>query len=420
MDKQLNQKLEILHFINEARWSSEDNYYMPNYHPILETLPSSENKDEAKLLTHWLCYISDRQTLFRRIFEDGANVYSYIVYLFYRHKDRSVIDILNECFYEKKLICPDTTEPNKTVSFAPRFVPADIVCIYKTLVNLRNDYHGSFGEFLKQHCQTSQIGTIQLSSIQNLAVNLYVLTYENIGQPTYNDIIVQEKLDNNTIEKLDKNKIEKFSNVNFKGLKLNKTQTEQVNLKKKFTKQVISTLKANRMYRFEWNNLKFLQKRLWCVIRDFLRYKHFNDMFVKIVGNDFSIERNQSLLKDLELPGDVWNQNDKFKTCFWKNNELSGDGSLPKQIREFYQNQCLSNDANQFIPEDYDITFEFVPRMCAKDECKVCPFNMSEGTRVLEMCHQRKGCLCPVIKFCSGSNFECLGSNQCPIQKYHQ
>ena len=405
----LNQKLEILHFINNARWSEENNYYMSEYHPLLDTL--KEKKDEAKLLTHWLCYISDRQTPFRRIFKEGAKTYSYIVYRFYTEENESVIDILNACFdaKAKKFKCQDGS---KEVSFASRFMPADIVCIYKTLQNLNSNYNRSFGKFLEESCKTSQIGEIQLSPVQNLAVNLYVLTYENIGQPTYEDII--------THDDLDEDRIKKFSNVDFKGLNLNKKQKEQIKLKKNFTKQVTSALETNMMLRFDWNNVKFIQKRLWCVIRDFLRYKHFNDMFVKYVGSTFSIESNQSLLKDLELPGDVWNQNDKFKNCFWGKDKLPDKGPLPKNIREFYQKQSQDNNTLQFIPEDYDVTFEFVPRMCAKEECVVCPFNTQGDSKVLELCHQKAGRLCPVIKFCSGSNFKCIGTSKCPIQKHHK
>lgn len=404
----LNQKLEILHFINNARWNEENNYYMPGYHPLLDKL--EQQKDEAKLLTHWLCYISDRQTPFRRIFKDGARAYSYIVYLFYT-ENKNVIDILNTCFNakERKFKCKDD---GKEVSFASRFMPADIVCIYKTLQNLKSNYNGSFGKFLKEACKVSQIGAIQLSAVQNLAINLYVLTYENIGQPTYADIITKENLD--------EDRIKNFSNIDFKELKLNKKQKEQINLKKNFTKQVMSALETNMMLRFDWNNIKFLQKRLWCVIRDFLRYKHFNEMFARIVGDDFSIECNKALLKDLELPGDVWNQNDKFKNCFWGKDKLPDKGPLPKNIREFYQKQFQDHNTLQFIPEDYDVTFEFVPRMCAKEECVVCPFNMQKGNKVLELCHQKEGNLCPVIKFCSGSNFKCIGASKCPIQKHHK
>lgn len=382
----LNQKLEILHFINNARWNTENDCYTPEYHPSLDKLETQ--KDEAKLLTHWLCYISDRQTPFRRIFKDGAKVYSYIVYLFYTEKDKSVIDILNACFdaEAKKFKCEDE---KKEVSFASRFMPADIVCIYKTLQNLKNKYDGSFSEFLKKACTSSKIGEIQLSAIQNLAINLYVLTYENIGQPTYEDIISEKKLDENK----------------FKVLKLSQMH-------------VVSDLEAHKMSVL--HNIKFLQKRLWCVIRDFLRYKHFNDMFVKYVGKGFSIKNNQSLLKDLELPGDVWNQNDKFQNCFWGNGKFSEKGPLPKRMRQFYQELSQKDKTSLFIPEDYDVTFEFVPRMCAKEECAVCPFNTQGDSKVLELCHQKKGNLCPVIKFCSGSNFKCIGASNCPIQKHHK
>lgn len=266
------------------------------------------------------------------------------------------------------------------VYFASRFMPADIVCIYKTLKSLREVHLGSFAKFLKANS----------TSIETLAKAMYVLTYENIGQPTYKNIL--------DTSGLDKDKIEKFADLHVK---------EELGKSEK---------------RVNWNTTKFVQKRLWCAIRDLLRCKHFNEMFVKIVGKSFSIDENRKFLKDLELPGDVWNNNDSFLSCFWtieqnqsETTELDNyKGNLPKKIRYFYND----NENLDFIPEDYDSTFEFVPRMCTKEECNACPFNMDEN-KVLDLCHSQKGRLCPVIKLCSGSNFNCTNPDKCPIRKYH-
>lgn len=113
---------------------------------------------------------------------------------------------------------------------------------------------------------------------------------------------------------------------------------------------------------------------------------------------------------------------DSFLSCFWtieqnqsETTELDNyKGNLPKKIRYFYND----NENLDFIPEDYDSTFEFVPRMCTKEECNACPFNMDEN-KVLDLCHSQKGRLCPVIKLCSGSNFNCTNPDKCPIRKYH-
>jgi hypothetical protein len=49
----LKKIFKIISFYDEVRWSSTTNYNLINFYK--KTLD-----DDEKLLTHWLCYISDR------------------------------------------------------------------------------------------------------------------------------------------------------------------------------------------------------------------------------------------------------------------------------------------------------------------------------------------------------------------------
>ena len=372
IDNNLSNKLEILHFINNARWNSGDskiyNYYMPMYYSGISELDENQKK-EAKLLSHLLTYISDRQTSFRRCFKEGAYVYSYLVYRFFTEPSTSVEDILGDSLKNKRLTAP---HQEKEIVFSSRFMPTDIVCVYKTLKTLDNNYKRSFRDFLNKSS----------SSVGDLAKAFFKLTYQDVGTWSFSPS------NNNKIKNNDKILLNDNNSINFKKLA-------------KYIK--ISQKTFNPYY----------AKRLWCVLRDFLRGDLFAEDFKEVIGKDKFQELS---LNDLELPGDVWNNNDIFLNCFWEKelNDIQGH-NLPERIRIFYSKY---NGQTEFIPEDYDITFEFVPRVCGeKEDCKFCPFNFKDksNNRILDLCHGDTDKLCPVIKFCSGCSKICVGKDECPI-----
>ena len=61
--------------LDDIRWSEEANYNLINY--CCDDLTPSE-----KLLTHWLCYVTDRQMPFERIWNVGGYVISHLVPFF--------------------------------------------------------------------------------------------------------------------------------------------------------------------------------------------------------------------------------------------------------------------------------------------------------------------------------------------------
>ena len=158
----------------------------------------------------------------------------------------------------------------------------DIACMYKTLLYLKENCNGSFKKLLKNNS-----GTIcfydenkKIKSENNLANALFELTYQGISKILAKDF---EKCD--SIEKI----------------------LDAIN--KKIENHKKDSLEKSR----------YSLKRMWCIIRDFLRHPIFSKCFQLIIDKtdeEFKkfIEENYS---HIELPGDVWNNNSKFAKCFW-------------------------------------------------------------------------------------------------------
>jgi hypothetical protein len=473
----LKPKLEIINFMSLARWagykspnssSNISNYFESNYHPVIK------GDGEQKLLSHLLTYISDRQTPFMRCFNIGVYVYSYLVHEFYEVPKKTIIEILNKAFITIGEHCylsapfensqTDTPQPKgpviscnrqcrtffveqgalaywdknskqwqivqedspqgtdyaERVIFASRFLPADIVCIYKTLTQLQTEYEGSFKNFL-------QMNIIDDSNDENnddngntcvtfLAKAMYELTYEQVGQPSYRDICTST---NNSIQ-LDEKKLNKFARVNLKTIKLNKKRKEQIGPKKNYTHAVCEQLQ-NLDTRCEWDKVKYTSKRLWCCLRDFIKASQFQTYFEALIGSA-TYTKLKRASTSLELPGDVWNSNSEFKQCFF--NEVDIQDLAGLNVSEFIRKIHEKYEPTQpFTPEDFDITFDFVPRMCKKQNCVFCPVNFSnqshEKNKVQELCHHTQNMTCPILLLTCGYRYECPGKNKCKIHEYH-
>jgi len=70
--RMLKEIFKIISFYDKARWNSISNYNLINFY-------KTDLDDDTKLLTHWLCYISDRQMAFERIWEVGGFIFSELV-----------------------------------------------------------------------------------------------------------------------------------------------------------------------------------------------------------------------------------------------------------------------------------------------------------------------------------------------------
>lgn len=156
------------------------------------------------------------------------------------------------------------------------------------------------------------------------------------------------------------------------------------------------------------------RKRLWMALRDYVKtpFKHW-------VEESFSWPENLDL-RELELPGDVWNNEFAIKllhplaarngvtTKTLRGASLSAP-ALAKQIdmvvRSIEPTTC-------FYPERLDVSFDFASRMCGADLCSVCLFGKNLAK---EFCvSQNPTKLCPVL-FVSAGYIRPCEPQSCPV-----
>jgi hypothetical protein len=164
------------------------------------------------------------------------------------------------------------------------------------------------------------------------------------------------------------------------------------------------------------------RKRLWCSLRDYLKSAEFNRELVAALqaaglATAETWARNNGALRHalhaLELPGDVWNNAFEFRAGLFLPylTNVPGNWDMPRIIRAIY-NRLRENQELQFHPEQLDVSFDFVPRMCQRNQCDVCPF----GGGVEQLCHQHEDLLCPVTLACCGYRYRCSPAN-CPLRE---
>jgi hypothetical protein len=371
--------LEFLGALDDVRWQQSANYNLLNW--CRDDLSADE-----KLLTHWLCYITDRQMPFERIWDVGGYVLSHLVHGYTADRDRSVQDTFDEhCNASSggvQLRCR-RDGPNKvlarygihgdTVPFASRYMPADAVMIYRTLAILDAHYGRSFAQFLSRTmCDTADMA----DAIRRTAGALDQLTYAHAGAVSL----------------------------------------------PQFPQRVRAVADEARSFRLDPAHRAKTsgRKRLWCSLRDYLRSPVFNDDLVAALQGlglrDAQEWRRTDprlieALTALELPGDVWNNSSVFRegliAPFVAGVPKSWD--MPRTVRAVFD-ELTRQGPLQFRPEQFDVTFDFVPRMCERRLCDVCPFG---AVGVGALCHRQAGVQCPVTLVTCGYRHRCKPDGCC-------
>lgn len=449
-DKNFAEKFKIVHFFDTSRWSSNTadpaNYAKNDY------------SLDIKMLAHWLAYITDRQIPFEVVWDKGAYIFSQIAENFIGSENYDITNNLKPYFkkindkdefvftsnkekigYEQKkrlsrYYSDDDLEKLEIVTFKSRFYTDDYICILYTLSTLK-EFGCSFIEFIYQviskvvsNKNIAKYGKKDKVKycIRGIAYFLDRLTY-NPKEKEVNYFYYEDK-------RVTHDNLRFFIEEEFETKSNNRTSKIVNDLESEdLEKLLVEYYNKNRRYTS--------MKRTWCALRDYLKSSYYSknlrdtlinkakgelpakikleldlqSQIIDVIKYLFDDKNNhKNACQWLELPGDVWNENSTFRRCITQNTK----GKLGKVLREQYK-----SNKELGYPEEFDTTFDFVPRMCEKGNCDICPFakyndekkenfNIDE-IKKLCICNNEKYCplmllYCGYFKKCDGDNCELI------------
>jgi hypothetical protein len=382
----------IIKWLDDARWGrGASGSLIPGH--VFARLTEPE-----QILTHWLTYTTDQQRPFEGVWSSGGPVFAEIVenYRNCSNKD-DVMDLL--CLYTQEQ--PDPKKKvdifsskiqslgGKYLTYTPRY-GSHLVSISRTLYVLM-EFGKSIGSYLSNH--TSFI--FDLASIQDdsatarMAFLLYLLSFHKVprGITSYHS---------------QRGEFAKDLEIYYHLL----------------ARLLASHDELSKLYKW-WMHYNRFHKRLWAAYRDYFKPgSQFESVFTRSMNfkaakpiTDFITNNRQLVLTQLELPGDLWNLA-FFKYIF--------DGSIrnAKDLR-FAYNKLRSSGmlSDQYYPEQFDISFDFAPRMCDGFQESLCPF--ADGLKLLQYCIGNQAGtpserLCPINKILCGYEANCLPAS-CPV-----
>ena len=462
MEEQKNSKLvkkfEIMKFFDDARRSGTGNF--ANYGSGANLCAKAQKVVNGKsygkdfeILVHWITYIAERGSDFRRIWDVGGYVYSnYLADWKEDNKDlasmfkpggkylkksgesyRWVVDREDNKRLEKY-----TFDNEKEVEYISRYCVADYFNMSFTLYVLQDEKYGkSLLNFLKEICSNISKDD-QEKRVKGVAMALYLLTYYDFNGDLNKSDVDNDKFKGLSILNENKNKdtvatkLENSYKYLFESSLKLKERKEIV--EKRLFEEFDDTYE--RFFGKKLSHQFVSMKRVWCALRDYIKDKKYNQTFFKeVFGVDnLTDEIIEKYAYYLELPGDVWNNNSTFLKCVF-------DGEFEKEdIKKEYGQKFGKNDLNKYeakkllrllcdnnhfeknnlYHEIFDCTFNFAPRMCDAngDMCSVCPFGVlseekdsGKGANFDDLCVCVKGKLCPVALVCCGYQYECQGDN---------
>ena len=353
---------KVISWLDDRRWNTEDNYNFINF--FREDLSNSE-----KILTHWICYITDRQMPFEAVWDKGGYVFSELAYEYKRSKllPQQILNAHYEKYKDNKSKERFRFKSSDNRTFASRYITDDYQNILNTLEVL-NYYERNIINFIINVIKRFKNREDLLIRI---ACGLHLLTYQLDGKKANSKETLKILNDEREFEK----KVENFKKNSTSG-----------------------------------------KKRLWCCIRDYkkgLYHKVFSEAIREVTGREaskfISIWDNLPM-EQIELPGDVWNNSPLFKNNLFAKildvDSIPKTWGMPEIIRDIYKQLKRYEEINNFYPEQFDITFDFVPRMCSKRLCDVCPF----GQKGVELvCIPSEDKYCPITLLSCGYMAECVG-----------
>ena len=363
---------------------------------------------EQKLLTHFLGYITNRQISYKLIFTKLDLIFSQLVMDFYSHNFSSEKLLFDPKMYidcensEKKGFIARFQMDNRAqysedkslrqglIKASSRFFPNDFVGIFCTLKVLEEFTEKSFSNYILKCLSLTTPGQEPGHEMEFLLYGLWLLGYST-GRWEKEDLDEQKIYD-----RCIKQKFDVITNF-FNGAGVPKT----------FRKE------------------RYKSKRLTCFVRDLLKCEHYSLLFRKIIPPQV-MDKLQNQLYMLELPGDVWNNNEHFQQCSNQIPEFSEQKkTIPfnKRVREFYEKVWKDSSFKRldYYPEQFDTTFDFVPRMCetiGMGNCDYCPLGEKSNGRIpdelcLEKLPENEQKFCPFLLYACGYKVKCKDIKYC-------
>lgn len=377
MNKQINIKddgkliriFKVISWLDDKRWQSATSKSdFINHHK--EVKEHMNNYD--KILTHWICYITDRQMPYEKIWNKGGYVFSELAFN-YSHSSTSPKRLVSS-FYKKGI---EDNEKRLKIGFwssdkkffASRYHNDDKEKILQTLEGLNSErFNRNIIKYITSILQEYE--SFQKDDLlTRVACGLYLLTYKKMNSNKLENIV----FNGDTFSQY----LKEFKNTSTEG-----------------------------------------KKRLWCCIRDYKKGV-YNKIFNKALREIYGKEANKLIslwnrlpMNQIELPGDVWNNSPIFRDNLFRHvidfNDIKKTWDMPKIIRKLYRQVEDDKELYEKYPEQFDITFDFVPRMCNKKLCNVCPFGKNGAESICIPTDDKK---CPVALVCGGYDCKCIGEN---------
>lgn len=376
----------IVKWLDDARWNaSASGSLIPG--PIFASLAPS-----SQILTHWLCYITDQQRKWEPVWIYGGQVFAEIVQQY--KETRSAQDTLKllSSFTESNgprkvdtFKSKQQTLDGKKIAYRPRY-GTHMLSISRTLNSL-NDFENNIAAYLyantvfvfRRSSHTDDSYTLRTVFLLSL------LSYEGILTGMTSFHIQREEF----IEILERDR-----------QWLNKLLQSEPELEK---------------YYHQWIKNRFI-KRLWAAFRDYVKPGSFHEpiflealrqagatQFINMLEQD-----RKSVLHSLEVPGDLWNLR-FFQRLF--GDKISSASHLRYCWKRLRAEGRLSDD---FYPEQFDMSFDFTPRVCDRRLEYLCPFR--DGSELKRLClgNSGRGQPCPVTRILCGYESQCSPVG-CPV-----
>ncbi len=398
--------LSIAQFLDEARWSKAENYEMILHKDRLD--------DKQITLLHYLLYIMDRQMPYEIIWGRGSFVFSKIMrdyckgqsidellwvgkeYVRYT-TDNTEDDTKNKTKNKTSIEFYCKNDNGETETFKSRFMTTDYKSIYSTLYVLDKLADRDLITFCEKVVDAY---SNENDIIRRLAYALHLMTYEHPAKET--NALLEEYL--STIQADCENIVAELESY-LRGESIGETHDGFCSYKDFCTKQTYSS------------------KRLWCAIRDYIQSPEYNKAFVPAMNSVLEMHGKGKIddyIYQLELPGDVWNNNPDFVQCVC---EIC-DESKPKttHFNKFIRETLYSDEDSIAC---FDVSFSLVPRVCnGNADCKSCPFGIirdksRKAHNIEKMCVNDTNKWCPLVLYSTGYKMDCVGKENCELMRLH-